>query len=690
MWVGKNLTELKQETENAIAVLGRTKTAMPLLLTKIVHYVIKKFQTIPEKEFGTEFEKEDQEMIDTIENTRDLSFLFRFFQYNTYENIISGNMEAAEKWNTMAEQIIFAGLSDFPVPDHYLFRALILSNKWRTSTAEEKLSIREALADIQQRMKAWAENCPDNFAHKYDLLSAEIAIIENEPLDTVVGLFKRAMSSISNGDFIQLKALINELYGKFWLDRGDETTGKAYIREARYLYRQWGAYRKVALLEKQYSHYFMTEETQRGAKGTISTTAHNSIDVISILKSTQAISSEIKIDKLLTILIRTMIENAGAQRGCLLLRNEADGKLYIEALQDVNSNRLQIMQSLPFAESGVLCPEVVQYVTRTREAVVIHNACKDVDYQGNTYIMQNRIKSLLCMPVIYQNRFMGVVYLENNLSDNVFTSERMEILKILSSQASISIENAVLYENMEEKVKERTLQLNDANEKLRDLSFRDPLTDLHNRRYTFEFIYQKITQFIQKKTKILESGEKRSVSIEESVIGIFLLDLDHFKEVNDTYGHTAGDSVLIAISKALKQMIRTDDFLVRWGGEEFLIILYNTKPEYLERFSRSVLKMVSETPLQVSEGKTIYKTCSLGYAEMPLYMSNPGLLNLEQMINISDYALYCAKENGRNCAARFQLIKPVSAGDDLKRYLMNLSRETKLDEEYFRIDYIKE
>ena len=346
MWVGKDLTELKQETENAIAVLVRTKTAMPLLLTKIVYYVIKKFQTIPEKEVGTEFEKEDQDMIVTIENTRDLSFLFRFFQYNTYENIILGNMEAAEKWNTMAEQIIFAGLSDFPVPDHYLFRALILSNKWRTSTAEEKLSIREALADIQQIMKVWAENCPDNFAHKYDLLSAEIAIIENEPLDTVVGLFKKAMSSIGNSDFIQLKALIHELYGKFWLDRGDETTGKAYIREARYLYRQWGAYRKVALLEKQYSQYFMTEDNLRGAKGTISTTAHNSIDVISILKSTQAISSEIKIDKLLTILIRTMIENAGAQRGCLLLRNEADGELYIEALQDVNSNRLQVLQSL--------------------------------------------------------------------------------------------------------------------------------------------------------------------------------------------------------------------------------------------------------------------------------------------------------------------------------------------------------
>ncbi|HEX2947051.1 MAG TPA: diguanylate cyclase [Clostridia bacterium] len=689
MWVGRNLTELKQETENAIVVLGRTKTAMPLLLTEIINYIIKKFQTVPEKEDGSDFEKEDQEMIVTIEKTRDLSFLCRFFQYNTYESIISSNLEAAEKWSDMAEALVFAGLSDFPIPDHYLFRALILVNKWKIAAAEEKPHIKETLADIRQKIKVWADNCPDNFAHKYYLLSAEMAVIDNEPLDIVVDFYIKAINSIGNNDFIQLKALINELYGKFWLDRGDETTGKAYIREAEYLYRQWGAHRKAALLEKQYSHYFTSDEAQHGVKGTFSTTTHISIDVNSILKSTQAISSEIKIEKLLTILIRTMIENAGAQRGCLLLRNEADGQFYIEAVQDVDSNRPQVMQSLPFAESSALCPEIVQYVTRTRETIVIHNACKDVNYQNNAYITRNRIKSLLCMPVIYQNRLKGVVYLENNLSDSVFTSERLEILKILSSQASISIENAGLYENMEEKVRERTIQLNNANEKLRELSFHDPLTDLYNRRYTFEFIYDKVTQFIQHKKRIISNGEKRNLSTKDNVIGVFLIDIDHFKEVNDTYGHSVGDNVLIAMSKILKQVIRTEDFLVRWGGEEFLIILSNTKPEYLERFCRRVLTAVRETPLPVSEDKTIYKTCSLGYVQMPLDATDPGLLNLEQMINISDYALYCAKENGRNCAAHFKLIKPIGTDEEFKRNLMNLSRNTELNEEHFNIDYIQ-
>jgi histidine kinase len=540
-------------------------------------------------------------------------------------------------------------------------------------------------------LKNWADNCPDNFAHKYYLLSAKKAIIENESLDTVVGLFTKAKNSIGNNDFIQFRAFINELYGKFWLEKGDETIGKAYIREAHYLYKQWGAHRKVFLMEKQYSNYFRLEENNhRGTmitKGTRnSTTSLSNIDMSSILKCSQAISSEIKIDKLLTTLISTMIENAGAERGCLLLKNEADGKFYIEAIQYPNFSQLNVIRSLPFTESSDLCLEIVQYVTRTGESVVIHNACADDNWQDNPYIKKNQVKSVLCIPVIYQNRLKGIVYLENNLTDNVFTSERIETLKILSSQASISIENARLYESIEQKVKERTAQLNDANEKLKELSFHDPLTSLHNRRYAFEYVNNKISQFIKSKTIALNISEKRKHSVQGNVVGVILLDIDHFKEVNDNYGHSAGDIVLITISNILKKMVRTEDIVVRWGGEEFLIILYNTKLEYIENFSKKVLKQIKETPIKVSEDKIIHKTCSLGCVEMPLVPSTPDLLNMEQMVNLSDYALYYAKEHGRNCAAHFKLIKEPENTENIKKSLINLSRSNEFNNEYFNMD----
>jgi histidine kinase len=372
----------------------------------------------------------------------------------------------------------------------------------------------------------------------------------------------------------------------------------------------------------------------------------------------------------------------------LLLHNEADDQFYIEAVQYDNASQLKVTHSLPFTQSSDLCVEIVQYVIRTRETIVIHNACKDYNWQNNPYILKNRIKSILCIPVVYQNRLKGVVYLENNLSDNVFTSERLETLKILSSQASISIENARLYENMEEIVKERTMQLNAANEKLKELSLHDPLTNLHNRRYAFEFANDKITQFIKNKTASLNNNEKRKLSVQGNVIGVILIDIDHFKEVNDVYGHSAGDTVLVTISNLLKDMIRSEDLLVRWGGEEFLIILYNTQPDYLSVFSKKVLEKIRQTPIRISENQVIYKTCSLGYVEMPLFMNNPGLFNLQQMINLSDYAMYRAKENGRNCAARFKLVQQEGKGEEIKNYLLNLSRCDKINEEYFSIEFI--
>ncbi len=687
MWTGKILPVCKADTESAIAFLSESKNAMPLLLAQMVHYIIQEFQAAPTQDGNTDIIQTGQNILKRIEEINDLPFLVRFYQYNAFLNIILGDMGNAEKWNAMAEKIIFASMTDFPIADHYLFRALILISKWNEALPEEQVQIKEALSDILKRMKNWSDNCPDNFAHKYYLLCTKMAVMDNQPLDNIVDLFKKTLDSIGSGDFIQFKALCNEYYGQFWLDRGDETIGKTFIREAYNLYQQWGAYRKVAELEKKYSGYFDTYEN-RGDATRSNSTGKISIDVASILKSSQAISKEIKVEKLLMTFILTITENAGAQKGLLLLNNEVNNQLYIVAKNDVNAEHPQIMKPLIFSESEDLCPEIVQYVSRTREITVIRDATSEGNWKDNRYIIDNHIKSVLCMPVIYQTRFMGVIYLENNLSDNVFTSERLEIINILSSQAAISIENARLYQNMEEKVRERTAQLNLVNEKLKEMSFRDPLTNLYNRRYTFEHISDMISNFIYRKRWHMNNQEKRELFADENVIGVLLLDIDHFKEVNDTYGHSAGDIALISVSNALKQMIRSDDFLVRWGGEEFLIILYNTKPDYLERFSRKIIDTIMRTPIEVAENETIYKTCSLGYAEMPLDNTNPDLVNLEQTINLSDYALYRAKENGRNCAAHISLKKRVESEDDFIRSIVKLSKQNKVENKYIKVEFI--
>ena len=172
-------------------------------------------------------------------------------------------------------------------------------------------------------------------------------------------------------------------------------------------------------------------------------------------------------------------------------------------------------------------------------------------------------------------------------------------------------------------------------------------------------------------------------------MGIFMIDLDHFKIVNDTYGHHAGDTVLVTISRVLKNQIRVDDFIVRWGGEEFLIILNDTDPEYLEIFARKTLKAVEETAIQIDDETTIYKTCSIGYCSLPLHESAPDLLNLEQTINVSDYAMYLAKQHGRNCAARISLNQQHPLSSECKEYLHKLSINDHVKDEFIEATFIE-
>jgi len=690
LFTGKNLAECMQETENAITYLNKINISMPQLLTQIVHYMIQKFQTIHDAEKEKIFLQKDEELLVKLKSSNDLGFLCRFFSLNIYMNIIYGKMGDAEKWNSMAQEITESAgfIQDYSIIDYHMYHGLILCSKWAALGKNEKAAARETLTNIQQKLKTWMENCPANFAHKYYLLSARIAIIDGAPIDTVDELFRKALDSIGSNDFIQFRALCNELYGQFWLTKGNKAIGMMYIREAYYLYQQWGANGKVIQMEKQYPDYLKVNQEYRRLTMISSYTTQNSIDMISIIKGAQAISSEIKTEKLLTTFIKTIIENAGAQKGFLLLKNEHDNKLYIEAKKGDNTDHPQVMQSLPYAQSSELCPEIIQYVARTKETIVANNASSEGIWRDNPYIANNKVKSVLCMPVIYQTRFIGVVYLENNLSDNVFTFERLEILKILSTQAAISIENAMLYKNMEERIKERTAQLDKANEKLRELSFHDPLTGLYNRRYTFQFISRRVSSFIHIKKRLLENIERREISSTDNVIGIFLIDIDHFKDVNDTYGHSAGDSTLVLISNLLKDMIRSDDYLVRWGGEEFLIILFDTKREYLDVFSKEVLERVRETPFKISNSINIHKTCSLGCVDIPLDPSNPDLLNMEQMINLSDYALYYAKEHGRNCGVHLKYKETAKLDKHIIKDLTDFRASMNKIEDYFDINII--
>ena len=613
MHVGTNLAECLRDSDQAFAFIERVKAFMPHLLTRIIRHFIVKLRSDPDQDGTVDFPGQDQMLVAEIEALKNVSFIQRFAHYNALFYYIHRDLEGSERWSRIAEGLMFAAQTDFPVPDHYMIQSLILIKKWDLLTGEEQDQGRKSIPATLEKLKKWADSCPGNFAHKHLFLSAEWAALQGEPLERIMDFYQQALESMGEQEFVQMRALINEARADFWLKRGDEIIASAYLREACFRYRSWGALRKVRMMEKEYPQLIGSGDGSRSEDGTFhshgGSRSHisGSLDITSVLKSTQSINSEIKIDRLLEHLMAILVENTGAQQGSLLLVNASDNELYLEAEKRAGCEEIEVLQSRPYLESLRLSPEIVRYVQHSRESIVLGNACKEGEFIQSCYVREQRIRSVLCAPVIYQNRLKGIVYLENNLTEGVFTEERLEVVRILSSQASISIDNARLYENLEEKVRERTVQLKEANDRLKELSLLDPLTDLHNRRYIQEFVSEISLNFIKNKLRLVNSEEMRDMSLKNKVMGVFLIDLDYFKDVNDTYGHAAGDKVLVSIARILKKMIRADDFVVRWGGEEFLIILNNTNPEFPGGVRKKDSEPYRENPYQGSGGSEHYE-----------------------------------------------------------------------------------
>ncbi|MBI1834686.1 MAG: GGDEF domain-containing protein, partial [Burkholderiales bacterium] len=164
--------------------------------------------------------------------------------------------------------------------------------------------------------------------------------------------------------------------------------------------------------------------------------------------------------------------------------------------------------------------------------------------------------------------------------------------------------------HLEELVAKRTQQL-------RDVSLTDPLTGLRNRRFISEVLHNDIAAFVGYKNYLVHSANNRAGFTGREVFGLFLLDMDHFKLVNDTYGHEAGDLVLRQFAAILTETVRQDDVVVRLGGEEFLVVLKKTEPDFVHTFAKRLLEKVSIHQFDLGDGVRIHKTCSIGYTVFP-------------------------------------------------------------------------
>jgi len=359
-------------------------------------------------------------------------------------------------------------LGHLSLTKHNFYLSLTLLALYPEASAQTQADYWLRIEDNQRQMETWVDNCPENCLHKYCLVNAEIARVRDNP-EKAMDWYDEAIVSAKEHDFIQNEAIGNELAGRFWLTRGKSKIARIYIQEAHYGYQQWGAKHKIADMETQYPQCLLWQKPASALpEATILSTTQNKhdwLDFKSVVKASQVLSGEIALTKLLNKMMQLVIENAGAEKGLLLLPEQE--RWLVQASGHADRGNVAVLQGVPAEASDQLSINILQYVVRTQDNVVLHDALQSGDFARDPYVIQYEPKSLLCMPLLNQGKLTGILYLENNLTAGAFTAERLEMLTLLSSQLAISIENACLYDSLEQKVTERTQALSDALEHLK-------------------------------------------------------------------------------------------------------------------------------------------------------------------------------------------------------------------------------
>ncbi len=339
--------------------------------------------------------------------------------------------------------------------------------------AEHKPKYLEQVTKNQARMKVWAENCPANYGHKFHIIEGNLAAIKGET-EKARKHYKLAIQLAKEHEYFLEEAIANEGCAKLWIESNDELYADVHLLDAHYAYKKWGCEPKIKQLEEKYPQLkrqairaISDDMTISSSSTTKTVTGGSFLDLNTVVKASQTISGEIQLGKLLEKMMKILFENAGAERGFFILKEK--DKFYVEAEGNANTETISVLEAKPLEGYSELSPNIVNYVIRTKSIVLLNEATKKGMFVNDHYVKAKQPKSILCYPIINQGNLVGVVYLENNLTTDAFTPDRVEILKVLSSQIAVSVENSLLYANLEEKVEERTRDLNQALVEVRGL-----------------------------------------------------------------------------------------------------------------------------------------------------------------------------------------------------------------------------
>lgn len=415
----------------------------------------------PLKLSGTVFQSE--EVIPALVEDGHFTLCFVAYQAMTLLSFVLCQYDDAYEAACKTEECKRAGAAGgmFFLPVHSFYYSLTLLQRADRATGAERTAYLSAVSENQRELGLWADYAPCNSRHKYDLVMAETARVEGRMWEACQ-FYERAIGGARDNDYVQELALANELASQCFRTSGMHDAANHYLRAAHDAYRQWGASEKCRRLETEHA-WLGRSVRERAAITTTSATTDSRGDVLdlqSILAASQTISREIDLRRLLTTLMEIVIQTAGAERGILLLPQDERWVVQAEA----RGSYISVLQGSDLSHAD-LATEVVHYVARLETAVLLDDAMSETRFASADYIADNRVKSLLCMPLLHQGEVHGILYLENNLATGVFTATRIGLIEMLAAQITISLQHALLYESLERRIGQRTRQLAQAKER---------------------------------------------------------------------------------------------------------------------------------------------------------------------------------------------------------------------------------
>jgi PAS domain S-box-containing protein len=445
---GDPLVDAQREAENALAFARKfrfgmviDRTGVQLALIRMLRGLTPAFGSLDDQTFN-EFAMECH----FAENS-DLALAeYCYWLRKMQGRFLAGQYSAAIEASSRAQRLLRSSPSVSETAEYHFYDALSRAAACGAAPADQRQEHVDALAAHHLQLQLWAKHCPENFENCAAIVGAEIARIEGCDIDAT-RLYERAIHSARDNGFVHNQALAYELAAQFYSERGFEDIGHLYMRKARYYYLRWGAVGKARQLDETYPD-IRQEDSLPGPMSTIGAPVEH-LDLATVIKVSQAVSSEIVLENLIDTFMRTAMAQAGAERALLILLRGQEPRIEAEAMTSGDTVTVRLVDEA--VTEPVLPESVLHYVLRTRESVILDDAVAQSPFGADSYIRQRQARSILCLPLLNQAKLIGVLYLENNLAPRVFAPARIAVLKLLASQAAIALENASLYRDLSER-----------------------------------------------------------------------------------------------------------------------------------------------------------------------------------------------------------------------------------------------